>query len=256
MDFLSSPQALTVLDGPVILLADLPEEILARIVAAVSPASLIHLRGTSRNLMRICLAHMFKALVITVHDDATISATRIMQFASFLLQLPRQHVIFTTVEEIFIDCSSSRHRCKCYDEGECEEDPSCQFLLDLSSKSVSIIRSLLALFSKPVQVLERLTSDCQHRVAFGQHGLAPCGSPARHKCYRPWIGLGSQDMNVSYLAFDSSFDGNDPNMLRSKYHTSDDIGCIDSDDPLEFEDEPIMWHSLARFFCSPTQTFP
>ncbi|KAJ3038438.1 hypothetical protein HDV00_000627 [Rhizophlyctis rosea] len=205
-------------------LSTLPEELLAHILERCDSKSLLAVRATNHQMHRLCqpLAPRFaERLFVRVEDDAQQSETQIKAFAAYIQSIPHDSFLFAVTKDIILVCTTCRHRCRCTEQ--CYELFECQFFLDISTKSISILRSLVHLFTQPVLIIERLSADCSQRVNVeGKHGLPPCAAgnskpwdrgvepysgPLLHHCYRPWIGFGPRDLETAFTSFNPSAKG-------------------------------------------------
>ena len=196
---------------------DFPTELIERVFQFVSQANRYTLRRVASKWNASSLHPRFAAfesLTVRVHDDANVSQIRIRQFLSFMRCLDKGSIIWKRVKQINIRCDSCKHHCRCdltVGDG-CTEQWACQYFLDLSPSSISVIRSITAMFTsvsgRLVHVLEYLSSDCSHRVAYSTKALPPCGvghglvghGLGVHRCVRAWLGLHpALDREVSYL---------------------------------------------------------
>ncbi|KAJ3030112.1 hypothetical protein HDV00_009102 [Rhizophlyctis rosea] len=206
-------------------LSDFPDELLVQMAKCLPQKDLLNLRSVSRRFRKITqeVRRLFRALVLNVQDDAYVAKLCVLQFEEFIKALPSDSFTLSHVTDIFLDCTSCRHRCR-YGR-ECRQLPECQSYLDHNPRTISILRDLVPLFHTPVQIIERLSSNCRHRRTSQTHGslkgLPPCGDHRAdmhdclewnlhsHVCVRPWIGLNARDLEVAFLA-------TEPSLIKNK----------------------------------------
>lgn len=192
---------------------DFPTELIERVFQFFSQPKRYALRRVASKWNAASLHPrfaVFESLVVRSYDDPYISDIRIRQFLTFVRNLHESSIMWTRVKQIIIRCASCKHHCRCdltVGDG-CTEQWACQYFLDLSPSFISVIRSITAMFTSTppgsgrlVHVLEYLSSDCSHRVAYPTKALPPCGvDHENHRCVRAWLGLHpALDREVSYL---------------------------------------------------------